>query len=153
MIFPVFLYGCESCIIKKAKSWTEAFELRCWRRLLTGPRTAQRSNQSILKEITLNIHWKDWCWSWNSNTLATWCQELTHWKRPWYWEREKVGEGDDRGWDGWMALPMQWTWVWVRSRNWWWTGKPGKLHFMRPQRVRYGWATQLIWTEKGMTED
>ena len=60
----------------------------------------------------LNIHWKDWCWSRNSNTLATWCEELTHWKRPWCWERLKAGgEGDDRGWDGWMASPTQWTWV------------------------------------------
>ena len=60
----------------------------------------------------LNIHWKDWCWSWNSNTLAIWCEELTHWKIPWCWERLKVeGEGDDRGWDVWMASLTQWTWV------------------------------------------
>ena len=63
-----------------------------------------RGNQSW------NIHWKDWCWSWKSNTLATWCEELTHWKRPWCWERLKAGgEGDNRGWDGWMASPTQWT--------------------------------------------
>ena len=59
------------------------------------------------------------------NTLATWCKELTHWKRPWCWERLRArGEGDDRGWDGWMASPNLWTWVWVSSRSWWWTGKP-----------------------------
>ena len=63
----------------------------------------------------LNIHWKDWCWSWNSKTLAIWCEELTHWKRPWCWERLKAGEGDNRGWDGWMASLTQWTWVWVGS--------------------------------------
>ena len=64
----------------------------------------------------LNIHWKDWCWSWNFNTLATWCEELTHLKRPWCWERLKVGgEGDDKGWDGWMASLTQWTWVWINS--------------------------------------
>ena len=64
------------------------------------------------------IHWKDW--SWSSNTLATCCKELTHWKRAWCWERLKVwGEGDDRGWDGWMASPTQWTWVWVNSGSWW----------------------------------
>ena len=64
----------------------------------------------------LNTHWKDWCWSWNSNTLATWYEELTPWKRPWCWERLKAGgEGDDRGWDSWMASPTQCTWVWV---NW-----------------------------------
>ena len=61
-------------------------------------------------------HWKDWCWSWNSNTWATWCEELTHLKRPWCWERLRAGgEGDDRGWDGWMASPTRWIWVWVNS--------------------------------------
>ena len=68
------------------------------------PWTARKLNQSILKKSTLNIHWKDWCWSWSSNTLATWFEELTHWKRPWCWERLKAGgEGDDSGWDVWMA--------------------------------------------------
>ena len=67
-------------------------------------------------------------WSWNSNTLATSCKELTYWKRPWCWERSKAGgEGDDRGWEGWMASPTWWTWVWVRSRSWWWTGRPSIL--------------------------
>ena len=92
------------------------------------------------------FNWKDWCWSWNSNTLATWCEELTHWKRPWCWERLKVGEGDDRGWDGWMASPTQRTWVWMDSRSWWWTGRPGVLQFMGSQRVRHDWATELNWT-------
>ena len=81
---------------------------------------------------SLNIHWKDWCWSWNSNTLATWWEELTHWKRPWCWEGLKAGgEGDDRGWDGWMASPTQRTWVWASSRSWWRTQKPGVLQSMR----------------------
>ena len=80
------------------------------------------------KKSILNIHWKDWCWSWNSNTLPTWCEELTHWKIPWCWERLKVkGKGDDRGWDGWMASQTQWAWVWVNSRSWWWTGRPAVL--------------------------
>ena len=66
------------------------------------------------RKSVLNIHCKDWCWSWNSNTLATWCKELTNLKRPWCWERLRTGgEGDDRGWDGWMASPTQWTWVWA----------------------------------------
>ena len=79
----------------------------------------------------LNIHWKDWCWSWNSNTLATWCKELTLWKKPWCWERLKAGgKGDNRGWDGWVASPTQWTWVWASSGSWWWTGKPGVLQSM-----------------------
>ena len=99
MVFPVVMYGCESWTIKKAEHWSiDAFEPQCWRRLLRVPWTARRSNQSILKESVLNIHWKDRCWSWNSNTLATWCEELTHLKGPWCWERLKAGgEGDDRG--------------------------------------------------------
>ena len=88
------------------------------------------------RKSVLNIHWKDWCWSWHSNTLATWCEELTHWKRPWSWERLKAGgKGDDRGWDGWMASPTQWTWVWVNSGIWWWTGRPGVLQSMGSRRV------------------
>ena len=82
----------------------------------------------------LNIHWKDWCWSWNSNTLATCCEELTHLKRPWCWERLKAGgEGDDRGWDGWMASPTQWAWIWVNYGSWWRTGRPSVLQSMGSQ--------------------
>ena len=89
---------------------------------------------------------KDWCWSWNSNTLVTWREELTHWKRPWCWERFKArGKGDDRGRDGWMASPIQWTWVLVNSRNWWWAGKPGMLQSMELQKVRQDWVTELNW--------
>ena len=96
----------------------------------------------------LNIHWKDWCWSWNSNTLATWWEELTHWKRPWCLERLKVGgEWDNREWNGWMALSTHWKWVWVSPGSWWWTGKPGVLQSMGLQRVGYDWATELNWTE------
>ena len=83
-----------------------------------------------------------------TNTLATWCEELTHWKRPWCWEGLGAGgEGDDRGRDGWMASPTPWAWVWVKSRSWWWTGRPGVLSFMGLQRVRHDWATELNWTE------
>ena len=116
MVFPVVMYGCESWTVKKAKCQRiDAFELWCWRRLLRVPWIARRSNQSIPKEI-LGVHWKDWCWNWNSSTLAIWCEELTHWKRPWCWERLRAGgEGDDRGWDGWMASLTRWTWVWVSS--------------------------------------
>ena len=96
----------------------------------------------------LGVHWKDWCWSWHSNTLATSCEELTHWKRPWCWEVLRAGEeGDDRGWDGWMASPTRWTWVWMNSGSWWWTGRPGVLWFMGLQRIRHNWATELNWTE------
>ena len=95
----------------------------------------------------LNIHWKDWCW--NSNTLATWCEKPTHWKRLWCWEGLGArGEGNDKGWDGWMASLTRWTWVWVNSGSWWWTGRPGVLWFMGSQRVRHDWVIwSLIWSE------
>ena len=93
--------------------------------------------------IPRNIHWKDWCWSWSSNTLATWCEKPIHWKRPWCWERLKTGrEGDNRRWDDWMASPTQWTWVWANSGRWWRTGKPGVLQSLGLQRVRCDWATE-----------
>ena len=98
------------------------------------------------RRSVLGVHWKDWCWSWNSNTLATWWEELTHWKRPWCWERLRAGgERDDRGWDGWMASPTRWPRVWVDSGGWWWTGRPGVLWFMGSQRVRHDWGTELNW--------
>ena len=150
MAFPVVMYGCESWTIKKAEHWRiNAFELWCWRRLLRVPWTTRRSNQSIPKEISaLNIHWKDWYWSWNSNPLATWCEELTHLKRPWCWERLKVGrEGDNGQWDGWMASLTQWTWVWVNSGSWRWTGSPVMLRSMGSQRVGHDWETELNWAE------
>ena len=86
--------------------------------------------------------------SWNSSTLATSCKELTHWKRLWCWEGVGArGEGDDRGWNGWIASLTWWTWVWVNSRSWWWTGRSGVLQFMGSQRVGYDWATDLIWSD------
>ena len=99
------------------------------------------------RRSVLGVHWKDWCWSLNSNTLATSCEELTHGKRLWCWEGLGAeGEGDDRGWDGWMASPTRCTWVWVNSRSWWWTGRPGMLQFMGSQRVGHDWDTELNWT-------
>ena len=101
----------------------------------------------LWRRSVLGVHWKDWCWSWNSNLLAIWCKELTHLKRPWCWERFKArGEGDDRGWDGWMASPNQWTWVWVNSGSWCWTGRPGMLLSIGLQRVRRDWGAELNWT-------
>ena len=86
----------------------------------------------------------NWC-TWNSITLATWCEELTHWKRPWCWERLRAGgEGDDRGWDGWMASLTQWMCIWVRSESWWWTGKPGVVQSMG---VKKSWTQLSEWTE------
>ena len=143
--FPVVMYECKSWTIKKAESQRiDAFELWYWRRLLRVPWTTRKSKQSILRKSILNIHWKDWCWSWNSNTLATWGEELTLWKRPWCWERLKTGgEGDEGGWDGWMVSPTEWTGVWVNSGGWWWTGRPGVLQSMRSQRVRHDWEIEL----------
>ena len=107
---------------------------------LQGDPTSPSKRRSIL-----GVHWKDWCWSWNSNTLATWWGELTHWKRLWCWEGLGAGgKGDDRGWDGWMASPTQWTWVWINSRSWWWTGRPGVLLFMGSQSQT--WLSD--WTER-----
>ena len=148
MVFQVVMYECVSWTIKKAEHQRiDAFELWCWRRLLRVPWTARRSNQSILKEISPEYSFivlKEWCWSWNSNTLATLCKEQTQWKIPWCWERLKAGgEGNDKGWDGWMVSLSQWTWVWASSRSWWWTGKPGMLLSMGIQRVRHDWETEL----------
>ena len=91
---------------------------------------------------------KEWRQSWNSSTLAISYEELTHWKRLWCWEGLGTGgEGDDRGWDGWMASPTRWTWIWVNSRSWWWTGRPGVLWLMGWQRVGHEWANEMNWTE------
>ena len=98
------------------------------------------------RRSVLGVHWKDWCWSWNYNTLATSCQELTRWKRPWCLEGMGAGgEGDDRGWNDWMASPTQWAWVWVNSGSWWWPGRPGMLRFRGSQRVGHDWVTELNW--------
>ena len=149
MVFPVVMYGCESWTIKKAECWRiDAFEVQCWRRLLRVPWTARRSNQSILKEISPEYSLKGLMLKLKSNTMGTWCEELTHWKRPWCWEGLGAGEeGDDRGWNGWMSSPTWWTWVCASFRSWWWTGKPGMLQFMGLQSQTWlsDW-TQLNWT-------
>ena len=111
-------------------------------RKLNAPTKRHRLAEMDQMEISPNIHWKHWCWS--SNTLATSCEELTHMKRPWCWERLKAGgEGDNRGWDRWMVSPTQWTWVCINSGSWWWTGRPCMLWFMGSQRVRHDWVTEL----------
>ena len=143
MVFPVVTYGCENWTIKKAECRrTDAFELWCWRRLLRVPWTARRSNQSILKEISPECSLEGLMLKLSSNTLATWCEELTQWKIPWCWERLKAGgEGENRGWDGWMASPTQWTWVWEDSGSWWRTGRLGVLQSMDSQRDIHDWET------------
>ena len=147
MAFPVVMYGCESWTVKKAeRRRINASELWCWRRLLRVPWTARRSNQSILKEISPECSLEGMMLKLKLQYFATWCEELTHLQRPWCWERLKAGgEGDDRGWDGWMASPTWWTWVWVSSGTWWWTGKPGVLQSMGWQRVGHDWVTELNW--------
>ena len=145
MVFPVVIYVCETWTIKKAEGLrTDAFELWCWRKLLRVPWTARRSNQSILNETGPEYSLEGLMLKLKRQYLVTWCKELTHLKRPWCWERLKVGgEGDDRVWDGWMASLTRWTWVWVSSESCWWTGRPGVLRFMGSQRVRHNWATEL----------
>ena len=118
------------------------------RMVVTRGCRGEGNGETLVKGKDWAICWKDWCWSWSSNTLATGCEELTHWKRPWCWERLRAGgEGEDRGWGGWMASPTQWTWVWVNSRSWWWTGRPGVLRFMGSQRVGHDWVTELSWSK------
>ena len=142
MVFPVIVYWMweldykEIWVPKNQSFWTVVLE-----KTLESPLDCKEI-QPVNPEG--NQDWKDWCWSWNSNTLATWCKELTPWKKPWCWERlEARGERDNRGWNGWMASPTWWTWVWASSRIWWWTGKPGMLQSMGLQRVGHNW----LWTE------
>ena len=144
-VFPVAMYGYKSWTVKKAEHQRiHAFELWYWRRLLRVPWTARRSNQSILKEISPGYSLEGLMLSLSSKTLATWLEELTHWKKPWCWERLKAGgEGDHRGWDGWTASPTQWTWAWVNSGSCWWTGRPGVLQSMGLRRVGHDRATEV----------
>ena len=150
MVFPVVTYGCESWTIKKAECWRiDAFKLWCWRRLLRVPWTARGFNQSILKEISPGISFKGMMLKLKLQYFGHLMQRTgkIHLKRPWCWERLKMGgERDNRGWDGWMASPTWWTWVWVNSGSWWWTGRPGVLWFMGSQsRTRL--SIELNWTD------
>ena len=151
MVFPVIMYG--SWTIKKAeRRRIDAFELWCWRRLMRVPWTARRSNQSILKEISPGCSLEGLMLKLKHQYLVTWCKELTHLKRPWCWKGLKAGgEGVDRGWDGWMASPTPWTWVWVNSRSCWLTGKPGMLQSIWSQRVVCDWVTGLNWLKLSLT--
>ena len=149
MVFPVVMYGCESWTVGKAEHRRiDAFELWCWRRLLRVPWTAWRSNQSILKEISPGIPLE-------GMMLKLKLQYFGHlMRRVDSLEKTLILGGigdrrkrDDRGWDGWMASLTRWTWVWVNSGSWWWTGRPGVLRFMGSQRVGHDWATELNWNE------
>ena len=143
------MYGCESWTVKKAEHQRiDVFELWCWRRLLRVPWTARRSNQSILKEISPGISWEGMMLKLKLQYFGHLMWRVDSLERLWCWEGSGAwGEGDDRGWDGWMASLTRWTWVWVNSGSWWWTGRPGMLRFMGLQRVRQDWATDLIWSD------
>ena len=104
------------------------------------------------RRSALNIHWKDWCWG--SSALATWCEELTHWKRPWCWESLRAGgEGDDRGWGGWMASPTRWTWVWAGSGRWWRAGRPGVLQSWGHSQTRLRDSTTTTYLVLSFSND
>ena len=149
MIFLVVMYGCESWTIKKAEHRRiDAFELWCWRRLLRVPWTARRSNRSILKDISpecsseglmlkLELQYFGYL-MWRADSFE---------KTVMLGRVKEGGEGDNRGWDGWMASPTLWTWVWASSGNWWWTSM---LQYMGSERVVHNWATELNWLNLGL---
>ena len=146
MVFPIVMYGCESWTVKKAEHWRiDAFELWCWRRFLRVPWTARKSNQSILKDINSEC-------SMEGLTVKLKLQYPAHLmgRADWLEKTLMVGktEGRRRGRQRmrcWMASPPLWTWVWVNSGSWWWTGRPGVLQSMGLQRVGHDWATELNW--------
>ena len=139
------MHRCEIWTIKKAEHWrTDTFKLWCWRRLLRVPWTARRSNQSILKEINLEYSLEGLLLKLKLSTVATWCEELTHLKRPWCWERLKAkGERGSREWDGYIESVTQWTWIWSDSGRYWKTEEPSTLQSMGLQRRT--WLSD--WTE------
>ena len=143
------MYGCESWTVTKAEHTKELMLLNCG----VGedsrvPWTARRPNQSILKEISPEYSLEGLMLKLKLQYFGHLIWRLTHLKRPWWWERLKVGEvEDDRGWDGYMASPSQWTWVWVNSGSSWWTGRPGMLQSIGSQRIRHEWVNELNWTE------
>ena len=146
----VWMWGLDHKEGRVSKNWC------CWavilEETLESPLDCKEIQPVHPKEDQSCVHWKDWCWSWNSNSLATTCKELTHRKRLWCWEGLGAGgEGDARGWDGWMASLTRWTWVSLNSGSWWWTGRPGMLQFMRSQRVGHDWVTELNWTDSWFT--
>ena len=148
------MYGCENWTVKKAVCRrSDAFELSCWRRLLRVPWTARRSNQSILKGISSGCSLEGPMLRLKLQYFGHLMQRADSLEKTWCWERLRAGgEGDDKGWDGWMASLTWWTWVWVDSGSWWWTGRPGMLRFMGLQRAGHDWATELNWTESTAKE-
>ena len=155
MVFSVVMYECESWTVKKAEHRIiDAFELWCWRRLLRVLWTARRSNQSILKEISPGISLEGMMLKLKPQYFGHLMQRVDSLKKTLNWEGLGAGgKGDDRGWDGWMASLIRWTWVWVNSGRWWWTGRPDVLQFMGLQWVRHEQGTELSdWTEVKVSE-
>ena len=149
MVLSVVMYGCQNWTVKKAECRRiDAFELWCWISLLRVPWTARRPNQSILKEISPGIFLEGMMLKLKLQYFGHLMRRVDSLERLWCLEGLGAGEeGDNRGWDGWTASLTRWTWVWVSSGSWWWTGRPGMLRFMGSQRVRHNWVTELNWTE------
>ena len=149
LVFPVVMYVCKSWTIKKPEHQRiDAFELWCWGRFLRVPWTTRRSYQYILKEISPECSLEGLMLKLKLQFFGHLIGRTDSFEKTWCWERLKAGgEGDDRGWDVWMASLSQWTWIWVNSRSWWWAGRPGVLQSMGLQRVGHDWATELNWTE------
>ena len=149
MVFPVVIYGCESWTIKKAKCWRiYSFELWCWRQLLRVPWTARRSNQSILKEISPEYSLEGLMLKLKLQYYGHLMQRTDSLEKTLMLGKiEDRRRRDNRGWDGWMASPTWWTWLWVSSRSWWLIGKPDMLQSMGSQWVRHDWVTELNWTQ------
>ena len=150
MVFPVVMYGCESWTVKTAEHQrTDAFELWCWRRLLRVSWTARRSNISILKEISPEYSLEGLMLKLKLQYFGHLMQRADSFEKTLIWKERLMGrgEGDNRGWYGWMASPIQWSWVWVNSGSWWWTGRPGMLQYMGLQRVGHDCGTELNQTE------
>ena len=147
MVFPVVKHRCESWTIKKAECQRiDAFELWCWRGLLRVPWTARRSIPSILKEISPEYSLEGLMLKLKHQNFGHLMQRTDSFEMTLILERLKVGgEGANRGWNDWMASPTQWTWVWLNSGSWWWTGRPGVVQSMGSQRVGHDWATELNW--------
>ena len=146
MVFPVVMYGCESWTIKKAEHWRiDAFELWCWRQLLRVPWTTRRSNQSILKEISPEYSSEGQVLKLKLQYFGYLMRRAHSFERLWCWERwlKVGGEGDNRGWPGWLASLTQWTWVWASSRSWWWTGKSDVLQSVIAESDMTEWLTWL----------
>ena len=144
MVFPVVMYGCESWTVKKAEHQRfDAFELWCWGKLLRVPWTARRSNQSILKEISPGCSLERLMLKLKLQYFGHLMQRVDSLEKTLM--LGGIGGRRRRGRQGWMVSPTRWTWVWVNSGSWWWTGRPGVLRFMGLQRVGHDWATELNW--------